>query len=375
MTKVMSRLRIAREQGLGLTRAEFAAQVERQSGEPCDERMVWRWEQAGVKPRPARLRAIAAITGLSTGELGWANGEYQAHAGHRPDSSTATHLSALVQRLRVQDDIAPTGSLLAPAATLATLAEQLTAAARDRDQGDLGRASAEAMALHWWLTVDAGLPDQGPWDRALSAAIEWSAPSLVGYLLSWRARLVLGRGDAPDAIRLSVEGRHPRWSLSPGAIAWSASGEARARMLTGGIADARHALDVADEAYAAIELSEEPPWLYWLAEPIRTLDALDMRLLREGANAIPAMEVALQSLSSDRIRDLAWYRARIALARVRSGDFSGATVDAADAAKLSAATGTMWTLAELRQLALRPELKELAEALHDNGCPANADDP
>ncbi len=125
------------------------------------------------------------------------------------------------------------------------------------------------------------------------------------------------------------------------------------------------ALDDAQPGYAAVRPDQEPPWLYWLAGPVLMLDSLDMRLLRDGSAAAPAVEAALSTLPAGRRRDAAWYRAHLAAARARDGDVEAAAADAAEAAELSKATGTTWTLAELRQLAGRPELHRLAEALAD----------
>jgi hypothetical protein len=88
-----------------------------------------------------------------------------------------------------------------------------------------------------------------------------------------------------------------------------------------------------------------------------------MRLLRDGLEAAPEMEHALGALPAAHTRDAAWYRAHLATARARSGDVSGAVHDAEEAARLSVATGTRWTLAELHQLSGEPHLAPLREVL------------
>ncbi len=366
MKKPMHRLRAAREQALQLTRAEFATLVERESGESCDERKIWRWEEKGVHPRPASMRAVLTVTGLTAAELGWNGQPNGAFTARLPDSSTAGHIAALVHDLRIQDDTAPTGSLLAPAATLTTLAEQLTSdARRDRDQGAIGRTAAEAATLQWWLTVDAGMNGRAIHDRAMALAAEFGDTRLVGHLLGWRAGLAVAQGDLRAAIRLSRAARDPRWSLSAVGAGWAGTYEVRAHLLMGDMAAAARAAEESEQRYRSVDPSDEPPWLYWVSGPILELDALDMRLAREGPDAAPAVEAALKALPAGRARDAAWYRAHIAAARARAGDTEGAATDAAEAARLSVATGTTWTLAELRQLAKQPGLAQLSEALRD----------
>jgi len=86
-------------------------------------------------------------------------------------------------------------------------------------------------------------------------------------------------------------------------------------------------------------------------------------MLRDGADAIPALRRGLDELPAERIRDRAWYRARIAAELARAGDVDTAAADAADIAQAVGEAGTTWVLAELRLLAERPGMRPLADAL------------
>jgi hypothetical protein len=285
-------------------------------------------------------------------------------AASRPDHSTAGHLAGLVHCLRQEDDLAPTGSLLPASRHLLGLAEQWTGGAKLKDRRDVGRAAAEAALLHWWLTVDAGSDATAERNQATALAVEWEMPALIGHMFGWRAGLALGEGDLHDAVELARRAREPRWGMSPGAIGWASNYEARAQALLGDADGLSLALDVSQEAHETVDLEIEPPWMYWLGDMLE-LNILDLRLLREGPDAAPAMDEALAAYPEDRARDVAWYRAHVASARVWAGDVEGGVQDAVEAARLSAATGTNWTMGELEQIARAPHLGLLREALAD----------
>ena len=337
---------------------------------PDDEnliRSVRRWE-AGTH-RPGELYVGLLSTALDPGAVARVEAAASGHV--RPDLSTAGHLAAVVHELRERDDTAPTGSLLPAAGALSVLTEQMTVDARLGEQREAGQVAAEAATLHWWLAVDAGHYDlaRTVHDRAMALAVEWGVPALVGHLLGWRAGLALAQGDLTTTIRLARRARLPQWGMSAGGTAWATAYEARAHVLRGA-PDAGRALDTARAAYDAVDPSSEPPWLYWLSGHILRLDRLDMELLAEGTAAVPAVEAALAELPTTRMRDAAWYRAHIAAAQARAGDIDGSTRNALEAARLSRATGTQWTLAELWQLARqRPELAQVGEALADTAGP------
>jgi transcriptional regulator with XRE-family HTH domain len=285
-------------------------------------------------------------------------------AAQRPDGSTAGHLAGLVHIVRQEDDLSPTGSLLGVSGNLLGLAEQWIAGARPQHRRDVGRAAAEAALLYWWLTVDAGLDGAVARDHATALAVEWETPALIGHMFGWRAGLALGDGHLSDAVELARRARESRWGMSPGAIGWASNYEARAQALLGDADGLSLALDVSQEAHEAVDLGAEPPWMYWLGDMLE-LNILDLRLLREGPDAAPAMNEALAAYPADRARDVAWYRAHVASARVWAGDVEGALADAEEAGRLSAATGTNWTMGELAQIARAPHLGELREVLAD----------
>jgi hypothetical protein len=339
-------------------------------GSPSDDALGFHCTNATRPARDLDRRAVIRAAAATIGGLGLNPRDRTAPlaelgaAGHA-DSSVAGHLGALVHNLRRSDDSAQAGALVPEAHGLLVIAEGFLARASGRDQVEIGRAAAEAAMSYWWLLVDAGIDARTDHDRALGLALEWSLSPLVGHLFGWRGGLALTNGDLVGAVRLTRLARQPRWGLSPGGLAWVASYEARAHLLTGDHDAAQRALDDAQAAYSAVDPANEPPWLYWLADPVLSLDEIDMRLLRDGLDAAPAMEQALGSLPAEHTRDAAWYRAHLATARARSGDVSGAVHDAEEAARLSGATGTQWTLAELRQLSDEPHLAPLREVLTD----------
>jgi hypothetical protein len=309
-----------------------------------------------------RRQLIRAATGVAVVGMTTDND----HLAYRPDDETAGHLAALVQNLRQADDTAPTGSLLRASASVLALAEELTEATSPFKRQKVGRVAAEAATLHWWLTVDSGRNAKASHDRAMALAVEWGLTPLVGHLFGWRAGLALGRGDLKDAVRLAARARDPQWGMSQGGIAWASAYEARAHMLAGSDSHAYRALDIARAAYANVHPENEPSWLYWLSGEVLELDTLDMQLLQDGPGvASDLIHEVLSRLPPERARDAAWYRAHIAAAQARIGDVDAATQEAIEASKLTISTGTTWPLTELRQLAERPGLGTLREAITD----------
>lgn len=320
--------------------------------------------QGGKDPHVRRREFLAAALRTSAAVAGAMAVGDRSPAAQRPDRSTAGHLAGLVHILRQEDDHAPTGSLLGASRHLLAMAEEWIARARLRDRRDVGRAAAEAALLHWWLTVDAGSDATAERNQATALAVEWEMPVLIGHMFGWRSGLALGDGDLHDAVELARRAREPRWGMSPGAIGWASNYEARAQALLGNADGLSLALDVSQEAHETVDLATEPPWMYWLGDMLE-LNILDLRLLREGPDAAPAMDVALAAYPDDRARDVAWYRAHVASAKAWAGDVEGAAQDASEAARLSAATGTNWTMGELTQIARAPHLGRLREALAD----------
>jgi hypothetical protein len=167
MRRPNPRLRTAREHALGMTRAEFAAMVERESGEPCDERMIYRWEEEEVKPRPARLRAVVAITGLSAAQLGWSatreeenwsatsllfGAEQDVGARCVADEvrRAAHHLVALDGKLGGND----------VAGAAVRLYRQVQRRLGDRSDRDMLSAAAEVAEVAGWALYDADEQDR-----------------------------------------------------------------------------------------------------------------------------------------------------------------------------------------------------------------------
>lgn len=278
------------------------------------------------------------------------------------DTSVAARLAAFVHQLRQADDVAPAGSLVAASAGLLASVEQF-ASASGRRQVEVQRVAAEAAMLHWWLVVDAGGPGRTEWDRAVGWAQTARYSPLVGHLFGWRGGLALKHGRLREAVDLTRQARDPRWGVSPGGMAWAADYEARAHRQLGDRESLRRAADESQAAYERVVPEYEPIWLYWLVNPVLELSAADVGLLRDGPDAAPAMEAVLHRLPPERTRDASWYRAHLAEARARAGDVEGATRDAVEAARLSAVSGTRWTLTELEQLAREPHLRPVREAL------------
>lgn len=310
--------------------------------------------------RIGTLRRLAAALDVDIAEL-------VAPATGVPERTTADYLAGLIQHVRVLDDTSPTGTLVGLSRQLVALTETFLAAAGPAEQVAIGRRAAEAALLHWWLTSDAALDARAAGERTVALATEWGIPSIIGYLYAWRSGMANNAGDRPAATRLVRVARDPRWGLSAGGQAWAAAHEARVHVLAGRPELTVRAVDDAQTAYGAVQPADEPAWLYWMVDPILTLDRLDLALLRDGPDAVPALERALAGLAPDRVRDRAWYRARIAAARARAGDIEGATRDTDCAAELSVTTGTSWTMAELVQLAQQPHLGPVRVVLADHG--------
>jgi transcriptional regulator with XRE-family HTH domain len=292
-------------------------------------------------------------------------------AARRPDGSTTGYLAGLTQELRVLDDTAPTGTLLTVSQPFVTMAQGLVDSSPERYRRDIGRAAAQAALANWWFVTDAEQDATAAHAAVLSLAVEWDAQQIVGHLFGWRAGVALRDGRLREAVHLAQRARDPRWGMSAGQIGWSAGYEARAQALLGDQDGLSQALDTAEDAYRRFDAASEPPWMYWLASTLEP-DLLDLAMLRDGPDAAPALEAHLATYPEERARDVAWYRAHIATANALAGDIEGAVVDAERAARLSAATGSTWTVGELAQLAQRPHLAPLRTVLADYRTPTPA---
>jgi hypothetical protein len=321
MTKPKSRLRAAREQALQLTRAEFAAQVQQESGESCDERKVWRWEEAGVKPRPASMRAVVAVTGLTAAELGWGNGdkvrslvggltpddEHRLAAATRQPSRLDTRaveaLGAMLAGQRRLEDSVGSAVVLPAATTQLAVIEGLVVDARGPVRPALVDVAAQWAQFGGWLRASVG--DLRAARAQLDRAAEWAAEAgdvnMEATVLSYRGHLAWMAGQPGPVIGLSQAAqRDPR--VYAGQRAFAAGQEARGHAMSGDAVQTDQMLDEAAElsARAAERPEDQPPWTYYYSPVFLALQSgLAYRYL--GRDDLARNAAAVHALASRRL--------------------------------------------------------------------------
>ncbi len=279
-----------------LTRAEFAALVERESGESCDERKVWRWEEKGVHPRPASMRAVLAVTGMSAVELGWANGGQRARVetpidGLTPDDEDRLAMAArqpsrvdrpavealavmLAGQRRLEDAIGST-AVLAPVSAQLAVIEDLVVAVRGPIRPVLADVAAQWAQFNGWLRASVGelRAARSQFDRAAEWAAEAGNVDMAATALSFKGHLAWMVGQPGPLIGLSQAAQRDR-RVFVGQRAFDAHQEARGHAMAGDADQTDRRLDEGVElsALAAAQSEEErPPWMYYYSPSFFTL--------------------------------------------------------------------------------------------------------
>jgi tetratricopeptide (TPR) repeat protein len=366
MPKPKSRLRATREQALRLTRAEFASLVERKSGEPCDERMVWRWEEAGIKPRPARRRAIATITGLSAAELGWANGERPDESDRllealdeprRADADTVNYFGRILDVHRQSSRLMRPPDLVAVVAPTYDLIGRFRRDTPDQLRRPLLTTASEVAQFVGRMHFEAG-DDQraAEWsDRALNTALQAGDDDLVAFTLARRTSIAESEGDPAAVVDLArAARRRARLPASIESLAWRC--EAKGHAMFGDADGCRRALDRAAEVLAGGPNGEDdPPYAGGYSLEFLNLQAAacDLRLGRRAA-AIDTLERELPTFEAS--REKAWNVARLAAAYAAEGELGRAAELAEEALAMARATGSVRAIRELESAGITPDV-------------------
>jgi len=352
MPKPRSRLRAAREQVLGLTRAKFAALVERESGEPCDERMVWRWEHSGVKPRPARLRAVATITGLTVAELGWSDGVADPTVS---GLGVLDHLAQAQASLRRAEDEVGARPVLPVALAQVRLVDTLARDARGSQLRPLLREAAQWSQFTAWLHSDLAIPaGAAEWYlRAGEQAREACDADMVSTVLSMRSHLAWGERQPGLAVgladgALAVPGTHPATRSQ------AAQQLARGLAMLGESDRVDRLLDEAEgAAHAAVERAETvPPWLYFHNPArARVQRAVAYTEAGRGREAAEVLSEAIGRTRPEEVRDRGWNYGRLAVAWAMAGEADAAIDAGRQAAAITSIAPSAHTAGELRRAA------------------------
>jgi transcriptional regulator with XRE-family HTH domain len=320
-------------------------------------------EEDPVERRDVLKGTITAVLASGITVQG-ALGEKVTAAARQPDPTTADHLAGMVQNLRELDG---SGGLAGYSTALVNLCSEALAAARPAQRTEIGRVLAEAATEHWWQVWQSPghTGADTAFQQATSLATEWDQPALVGHLLGFRSSVALREGGDPaGAMRLAQLAQEPRWHLSPGERARSVGCEIRALLALGDTEGVKGAVDTREAALGEVDADTEPAWLQWLVVEADLMRA-DCQLVRDGADAIPAVDAALAEFDDRLARTQCVYRARIAQARIAAGDIDGAIREIETVANLGT-TGkkTVWSLGEL---AFASQHTAVREALADHG--------
>jgi hypothetical protein len=364
------------------SREELARLIEQETGEPADFRLIKRWENKGVIPRPIFRRAVMAITGKSAAELGWAGdpvGTFTrddadrlawAAQRERADMAVVGLYAQLLGRHRAGGPlIKPRQHVEAVSGDLSKLLALRRNAPPDVRRALLAVASeyGQFIARHAFEGGDIGIAEQ--WSaRALEWALAAGATEHAAYVLMRQSSYAADTGDPQRIIDLARASRELPWKLTPGLESLSRRHEAKGHALAGDPDECRRLLDQAVDLFDARRPEEEPSYARDHSLAFFQLQAADYGLsLGRPEPAIETLRDHLPTLPASRHR--AWSAARLAHGYADVHDTDSAATLALETLSMANDTGAARAVRELRRLcgklarSNRPAVRDFIHAL------------
>ena len=406
-------LRAARERRHE-SREEFARAVAEESGLPCDARMIKRWENEGITPRPAFRRAVMAVTGRSADELGWAaeRGVSVERLGHvaedeepiavvgflvpsevlAPDE--VERLTRAVEERRVDQTVIDSFSKLLdnhrsgsggvhPRVLVRRMPEEVrTLLGLRRDAGEEARRALLGLASEYGqfigrMAFEAGHTDDA--QRWAGRALEWALAAgdtlHAAYVLMRSSSYAADAGDAERVVDLARASRARSWRLTPGLASLARRHEAKGHALAGDVDACRRLLAEASDLFEERDDEAEPVWARGFSLTFLRAQVADYDLqLGQVASAVSTLRDVVTALPPSRHR--AYSAAKLAQAHADDHDAEAAVGVALQALPMARRTGAVRAVRELGNLRSRlgpvrhrPAVQELFHALSGGPSP------
>jgi transcriptional regulator with XRE-family HTH domain len=359
------RKRLARaRKAAGLTQEELAYRV------GVDRSTVGRWEAGETEPQPWLRAKLARHLNITPAHLdGLLDGEPAPDGGdafdrlvrviEQPrsvDDAVVDHLAGVLAQQRQTEDVIGPRRVLVPVLAELDLVERLAREARGPVRARLVRLAGEYRQFAGWMGEDT---DDHPaallhYARAMDAAQEVGDDNMQTSVLSMKSHLAWSEQDAARAIGLAAAGRRDPGRVSPGVLALITQQEARGHALDGDGDGVDRLLDLTEDltATAAERPEDEPPWVYFAADPARVLFQRGVAYVELGrhSDAVDLFEQAHARLASGYRRDRGRYAANLAVAAALDGQVDRAVAAGREALTVAVETGSAHTLTDLRRM-------------------------
>jgi tetratricopeptide (TPR) repeat protein len=189
--------------------------------------------------------------------------------------------------------------------------------------------------------------------RAMQAAREVDDPNLLALVFGLKAHLAWAVGDAPGTVALAQAGQRDAHRLSPAVAGALAQMQARGHAMHNEDADAQRLTDRTQRLTAqAHEHPQDEPWWAYTQTPARVLfqRGLACRELGRHHEARDHFDQARAALPISFRRDHGRWAASFALASAHHGDLTTALTAGWQALGIALDTGSIYTIADLRNM-------------------------
>lgn len=272
------------------------------------------------------------------------------------DDAVVDHLAGVLAQQRKAEDVIGPGRVLVPVLAEVELIERLAREARGSVRVRLVRLTAEYRQFAGWMGEDT---DNHPaalqhYARAMDAAQEVGDTNMTTSVLSMKSHLAWSERDPARAIGLAAAGRREPAKVSPGVLALITQQEARGHALDGDRDDVDRLLDITENltTTAAENPDDEPPWVYFAADPARVLFQRGVAYVELGRHgeAVELFEQARARLAAGYRRDQGRYAANLAVAAALDGQVDRAVEAGRTALAIATETGSAHTVTDLRRM-------------------------
>ncbi|HYS28472.1 MAG TPA: hypothetical protein VEQ12_03080 [Candidatus Limnocylindria bacterium] len=304
-------------------------------------------------PRPLGREALLSALGhglafplIEDGPRARGRGLAQPSTARGVDSTSADLIATNLGSLRMLQERLGGPAVVGPALELRSLAERLAARpASPETRSRLRSVAAEASLFLGWLAFDAAdnSTARGYYHEALRSARDGVDADLPRFVLGHVAWLAQAEGKVTEALSVVDSQVDPAPPVpAPWTRSWLAAVEANVRAVAGDAAGCRLALERSQRWFAKASNADLPRWLptfdraQLLAFEGRCFERIEALIL-----ARDTWELALASLSPDRIRERGSYLVHLSRVCTRLGKADDACELAQEALTIAMETGSV----------------------------------
>ncbi len=286
------------------------------------------------------------------------------------DTASAELIAKALGTLRRLNDRLGAPAVARPALELRSLVEHfgqfpLGEGVRAR----LRSVAAELSQFLGWLAYDATdhSTARAYYQEGLHSARQGANQDLVFYLLGHIATLAVSEGKLAEAVSV-IDSQIDRIAKSACHLtrSWFAAIEAKIRAVAGDDTACRAALERSRKAFDRARYAEAPTWLYFFDRAeLMAYEGACCERIGQLDLARDTWELALSSLSEDRIRDRAKYLVHLASIYARQGEIETACQMAGEALAVAVETGSVRAKEQIEKLRMQLDSWKETRAVRD----------